>query len=249
MHLSRLVGGLQPARDRRAVDQRREARGQVDAAVVHDLPRKRRPAPTPCAGVQPRQLPPHAGLAGRDRAVVSEHAAREGGEDRREGDRARPLPRLPDGGSRRAARAVRPPPRPNRQAAAPRRGAMLTRPGHSALPVEGRRASAAEPTTALWPWKGHGALRRQPSDPDSGCKGPEIVCRPRPTRTTSAPGWGFRPVIWEMFTQRKGDQHMPYEVQHKTLVGDWANTWLYVDFDGRVRHETFDTRKEAEDAL
>jgi len=33
-------------------------------AVVHGVPRERRPAPAPCAGVQPRQLLAHPGLAG-----------------------------------------------------------------------------------------------------------------------------------------------------------------------------------------
>ena len=77
--------------DRRAVDQGGQARGQVDAAVVHDLPRERRPAPAPRLGVQPRQLPPHPGSAGRGRAVVADEPAREGGEDRGEGDRPWPL--------------------------------------------------------------------------------------------------------------------------------------------------------------
>src|SRR5262245_8771281 len=79
------------------VDQGREARGQVDAAVVHDLPRERRLSPAARAGLQPRQLPPHPGAAGRDRAVVPDHAAGEGRQDRGEGDLARSLPRFPDG--------------------------------------------------------------------------------------------------------------------------------------------------------
>src|SRR5262249_15182742 len=141
---------LQRARHGGAVHQGGEARGEVDAAVVHDLPRQRGPAPTPRAGVQPRQLPPYPGAAGRDRAVVPDHAGGEGGQAGGEGDRARPLPRLPEGRGRRPPRVVRPPPHPNREAAAPRRDAMLTRPGLSSLPVEGRRAPAARPTTAIW---------------------------------------------------------------------------------------------------
>jgi hypothetical protein len=47
---------------------------------------------------------------------------------------------------------------------------MLTRPGHASLPVEGRRASVVGPATALWRWKRHGRLRRQPSEPQSYAK-------------------------------------------------------------------------------
>src|SRR5262245_21634393 len=76
---------LQWPGDSRAVDQGRQARSQVDAALVHDLPRECRPAAAPRAGVQPRQLPAHPGLAGRGRRVVADQPPREGGEDRREG--------------------------------------------------------------------------------------------------------------------------------------------------------------------
>jgi hypothetical protein len=75
---------LQRARDGGAVDQGREARGQVDAAVVYDLPGERRSAATPRAGLQPRQLPAHARVASRSGAVVADELAREGSEDRRE---------------------------------------------------------------------------------------------------------------------------------------------------------------------
>ena len=73
---------LQRARDGGAVDQRGEARGQVDAALVHDLPGECRPPPAPRAGVQPRQLPPHAGAPEGNRGLVPDEPAREGGEDR-----------------------------------------------------------------------------------------------------------------------------------------------------------------------
>jgi Transposase DDE domain group 1 len=89
-----------------AMDQRGEERGEVDAAVVHDLPGQCRPPPAARAGLQPRQLPAHPGAAGRGRAVVADQPAGEGGEDRRQGDRAWPLPRLPDGRGRRAPGAV-----------------------------------------------------------------------------------------------------------------------------------------------
>jgi hypothetical protein len=50
---------------------RRQARGLVDAAVVHDLPGQRGAPPTPRAGLHPGQLPPHARTAGRGQAVVA----------------------------------------------------------------------------------------------------------------------------------------------------------------------------------
>jgi hypothetical protein len=56
---------------------RHQARDQVDATVVHDLQRERRPAPTPRAGVQPRQPPPHARPARRGRTLVADHATGE----------------------------------------------------------------------------------------------------------------------------------------------------------------------------
>jgi hypothetical protein len=57
-------------------------------------------------GLQPVQLPAHTRPAGGDGKLVADHHAREGGEDRREGDRPRPLRRLADGRGRRAARPV-----------------------------------------------------------------------------------------------------------------------------------------------
>jgi len=51
----------------------------------------------PRARLQPRQLPPHASPAGRGRSVVADQPAGEGGEDRGQGDRQRPLRDLPDG--------------------------------------------------------------------------------------------------------------------------------------------------------
>jgi hypothetical protein len=87
---------------------RHQARDQVDATVEHDLQRERRPAPTPRAGVQPRQPPPQARPARRGRTLVADHATGEGREDRREGDRPRPIRDLPDGGGGGPARAVRP---------------------------------------------------------------------------------------------------------------------------------------------
>jgi hypothetical protein len=53
------IGGerlLQPARHGGAMDQGRQRRNQVDAAVMPHLRGQRRPPPAPCAGLQPRQL-------------------------------------------------------------------------------------------------------------------------------------------------------------------------------------------------
>ena len=55
---------LQQARDVRAMDQGRQRRDQVDAAIVPDLCRKRGAASASCARLQPRQFPAHAGDAG-----------------------------------------------------------------------------------------------------------------------------------------------------------------------------------------
>src|SRR5262245_24772452 len=98
-NLARQEGGrlLQRARDGRAVDQGRQERGQVDEAVVYQLSGECRPVRAPCAGLQSRQLPPHPGVAAGGRGLVPDESAREGGEDRREGGRPLPLPRLPDG--------------------------------------------------------------------------------------------------------------------------------------------------------
>src|SRR4029077_14996528 len=57
---------------------------------------------------------------------AADQLAREGGEDRREGDLARPLPRLPDGGGGGAARAGRPHLGADRKATSARPSPMLT---------------------------------------------------------------------------------------------------------------------------
>src|SRR5947207_12159100 len=88
--------------------------------------------------MQPRQLPAHPGATGRDRGVVADQPAGEGRQDRGEGDLAWPLPRLPDGRGGGAARAVRPPPRPDRQVTSAGPGPMLTREGAT----EGSRGSS-----------------------------------------------------------------------------------------------------------
>jgi Transposase DDE domain group 1 len=51
---------LQRARHGGTVHQGGQARGEVDAAVLHDLPGQRGPSPASWAGVRPRELPSHA---------------------------------------------------------------------------------------------------------------------------------------------------------------------------------------------
>ena len=91
---------LQQARDVRAMDQGRQGRDQVDAAVVPDVRRQRRPAPASCAGLQSRQLPAHAGDARADQGLVADEPEGEADQDRREGGQPRPLRRLSDGRGR-----------------------------------------------------------------------------------------------------------------------------------------------------
>src|ERR1035437_6135813 len=66
---------LQQARDVRAVDQGRQERHQVDAAVMLLVRRQRRAASVSCAGLQSRQLHADAGYAGGDQAVVADQPA------------------------------------------------------------------------------------------------------------------------------------------------------------------------------
>ncbi len=69
------------------------------------------------AVLQSRQLAAHTGTARGGEAVVDEHAAREVGEDRRQGRPARTLDHFPDGRGHGAACSV--PPNPDRHGGAP----------------------------------------------------------------------------------------------------------------------------------
>ena len=91
---------LQQARHVRAMDQGRQGRDQVDAAVMPDVRRQRRAAPASCARLQSRQFPAHAGDAGADQGLVADEPEGEADQDRREGRQPRPLCRLPDGRGR-----------------------------------------------------------------------------------------------------------------------------------------------------
>ena len=91
---------LQQARHMRAMDQRRQGRDQVDAAVMPDVRGQRRSASASCARLQSRQFPAHAGDARADQGLVADEPEGEADQDRREGRQPRPLCRLPDGRGR-----------------------------------------------------------------------------------------------------------------------------------------------------
>ena len=97
---------LQQSRDVRAVDQGRQDRDQVDAAVMLLVRRKRRAASASCAGLQSRQLHADAGSAGGDQAMVADQPAGETRQNRSQGRAPRPLRHLPDGRGRGAERIV-----------------------------------------------------------------------------------------------------------------------------------------------
>ena len=72
------------ARHRRAMDQGRQERCEVDAAVVLRVRRQCRAAATSRARVQSCKLPADAGTAGRHREMVADQPAGKAREDRRE---------------------------------------------------------------------------------------------------------------------------------------------------------------------
>ena len=69
----------------------RQERDQMDAAVVPQVPRQRRPAAASRPGPQSRQLHADAGFAKGGRALVADHAAGEIGEDRCQGGQPWPV--------------------------------------------------------------------------------------------------------------------------------------------------------------
>ena len=102
-------------------------RGEVDLPVLPRKESQRGPAPASRPSLQPVQFHAHPRPARRGGRLVIDHHPGEVGEDRRQGRRARPLCRLPDGRSGGARRPVRAWPRPDRQPPAARTSAMLTR--------------------------------------------------------------------------------------------------------------------------
>lgn len=97
---------LQRTRDRRAVDQGGQERGEVDPALLPRLRRQPCPAATLRPGVQPRELPSSAGAAEKRRALVADQAARESDQDRGQGGADGAVRGVPDGGGRGAASSV-----------------------------------------------------------------------------------------------------------------------------------------------
>ena len=81
---------LQQARHMRTMDQGRQRRDQVDAAVMPDVCSQRGPAPASCAGLQSRQLPADAGNAGADQGLVADEPEGEADQDWRQGHQSRP---------------------------------------------------------------------------------------------------------------------------------------------------------------
>src|SRR5260370_16247495 len=82
------------------MDQRRQGRDQLDAAVVQDVRGQRRAAPASCARLQSWQLSPHACNTGADQGLVADELEGEADQDRREGGEPRTLCHLPNGGGR-----------------------------------------------------------------------------------------------------------------------------------------------------
>src|SRR5215813_364847 len=82
------------------MDQGRQGRDQVDAAVVPDVRGQRRAAPTSCARLQSRQFLADAGDARADQGLVTDKLEGEADQDRRESREPRPLCRLPNGRGR-----------------------------------------------------------------------------------------------------------------------------------------------------
>src|SRR5450830_1007960 len=82
------------------MDQGRQGRHQVDAAVMLLVRRQRRASSASCAGLQSRQLHADTGSAGGSQALVVDQPAGKTGEDRRQGRAPWPLRHLPDGRGR-----------------------------------------------------------------------------------------------------------------------------------------------------
>jgi hypothetical protein len=83
-----------------------------------------------CVSFRANAVPAHPSVAQGDGAVVAHKPAGEGGEDRGEGRRPRPLPRLPDGRGGGAPGAVPGYPPSDREAATSGAGPMLTLDGY-----------------------------------------------------------------------------------------------------------------------
>jgi hypothetical protein len=152
------------------VDQVRQERRQVDAALMLLVRRQRRPASASCAGLQSRQLHADAGPAGGGQAVVADEPAGKTREDRRQGRVPWPLRHLPDGRGRSAEGIV-----PG-SLAADRRTATKTGPG---VATGGADASSRRKDCA-WNFRKNGQIAR-----------PDVVRDRRNAGNTAQPTYGF----------------------------------------------------------
>ena len=89
------------------MDHGRQARDQMDAALLPEVPQQRGPASASRARLRSRQLHAHAGPATGDCALVADHTAGEADQDRREDGPPRPLCHGPDGRGCRVGTDVR----------------------------------------------------------------------------------------------------------------------------------------------
>ena len=69
--------------NKRGMDQGRQGRDQMEAAVEPDVRGQRRAAPTSCARLQSRQFPAHAGDARADQGLVTDKLEGRADQDRR----------------------------------------------------------------------------------------------------------------------------------------------------------------------
>jgi hypothetical protein len=89
------------------MDKRRQRSNQVDAALVPLVQRERCSSSTSCAGLQSRELPPHARDSRSDCGLVADKSAREADQDWCKGRQPRSLRHVSDGGGRDPTTVVR----------------------------------------------------------------------------------------------------------------------------------------------
>jgi hypothetical protein len=114
----------------------------VDEAVLSPVPGQRGAAAAVRPGLQPGQLPAAVGTPQAGPGLDADDAAGEADQDRRQGGGPRQVRRLPTGGSRRPAGAVRGTAAPDRAAATGVRLGVSDAGPRETHPTGGRRASA-----------------------------------------------------------------------------------------------------------
>ncbi len=174
---------------RLAIHQGRQERDQMDAAVVPQVPRQRRPAPASRPGLQSRQLHADTGFAEGGGALVLDDATGEAGQDWRQGSEPRPACHFPTGGGCGAEGAVPKNPPPHRWAATGLSTAMTAldpvasrSPDRTGVCRESRGALSA-------PGPVSGSGFRSPNRPD---KGPNPTYRAGSRRKV----WSERPSCY-----------------------------------------------------